>query len=217
MSRPSLSPIPLALAGSVAVPHPHPQAAEPQFAEPRFADPLLPDPPLAVVSQYFAATETAPGWARRHTADVLRQWGLGGDENGRDDADVAWDACQVVSELVTNAVQHAGCRADGAPAPCGLTLRLWPDALAVEVWDPFGEVLPEPRAAGPLDPSGRGLLIVAALASMPVAVHRHPTGGKTVVAVLARARAGSLSSGSSTPLAPSAPTAPPPPPRPSAS
>lgn len=151
--------------------------ADAPLPDPPLPDPPLPSPPLAECIQYFAATETAPAWARRHTADVLRRWNA---------LDAVWAANQVVSELVTNAVQHAGRQADGAPSPCGLTLRLWPDALAVEVWDPFGAVFPELRAADPLALSGRGLAIVAALASAPVAVHRHPTEGKTVVTLLAR-------------------------------
>lgn len=147
-------------------------------------EPAVPDPPPVACVQYFAATVSAPAWARRHTADVLERW---------DARDVEWAACLVVSELVTNVVRHAGRRADGIPAPCGLTLRLGPDELAVEVWDPSPELAPQPpggRDRPALKESGRGLEIVAALASRPPALHRHPAQGKTIVAVLARASAG---------------------------
>ncbi len=48
----------------------------------------------------FSPRQSAPGYARRVTVDALRQWGYSGT--------VVEDAQLVVSELVTNAVVHAG-------------------------------------------------------------------------------------------------------------
>ena len=95
----------------------------------------------------------APGRAALHVCLALpltpRAWELSAD-------DWADDVCLVVTELVTNAVRHAGGR------------------LALEVWFTGGRVtvavaddacrVPQPRASTDDDESGRGMLIVAALA-----------------------------------------------------
>ncbi|MEU3888231.1 ATP-binding protein [Streptomyces sp. NPDC029041] len=47
-------------------------------------------------------------------------------------APLAIDAELVVSELVTNAIRHA-------PGPCGMSLRLSGDGLAITVWDTSSE------------------------------------------------------------------------------
>ncbi|MEY9859766.1 anti-sigma regulatory factor (Ser/Thr protein kinase) [Catenulispora sp. GAS73] len=131
--------------------------------------------------QQFATTSTAAGWARRHTADVLAQWGL---------PELADDCCLVVSELVGNAVQHAV--PIGTPATCRLVLKLYTDALSVEVWDPSPDACLHPREEDVLAESGRGLAIVAALCGTPPRVFTTPGEGKTVVAVLPRDRIKSL-------------------------
>lgn len=51
-----------------------------------------------------AAQPNAVGWARRHAADILCRWGQ---------ADLGLAVCQVVSELVANAVTAAA----GPPDP----------------------------------------------------------------------------------------------------
>src|SRR6266498_876611 len=71
----------------------------------------------------LAALPNAVRYARLHTADTLRAWGLAAlDEPAR----------LVVSELVTHAVTHA------APPPARpvvvLTLVLIGDRLGIEVW-----------------------------------------------------------------------------------
>lgn len=109
--RPQPPPIPVALPGcSAPVP----------------SQPAHPVASLAACAQDFAATPSAAGWARRHTADVLKHWGL---------EDLTWSACQVVSELVTNVIIHTNPNRFGTAASCRLTLKLLCDALAIEVWD----------------------------------------------------------------------------------
>ena len=82
------------------------------------------------------------------------------------------DALLLTSELVTNAVRHG----DG-----DITCRLWPgpDVLRLEVSDGNGS-LPREVDRGPVADSGRGLRIVATVASRWGAVPTQPDGGKTV-------------------------------------
>ena len=108
-------------------------------------------------------------------ADVLARWGL---------PELADDCCLVVSELVGNAVQHAV--PVGGLAVCRLVLKLYTDAVSVEVWDPSPDTGLRPRKEDVLSESGRGLAIVAALCGAPPAVFAMPGEGKTVVAVLPR-------------------------------
>jgi anti-sigma regulatory factor (Ser/Thr protein kinase) len=91
----------------------------------------------------FDATSTAPGAARRFTREALLA--LRG-ESAMDDAEL------LVSELVTNAVQHS---------PRGGTLRIsrLDDALHFEVVD-YGSGSLEMQTPDVVDPSGRGLGIV---------------------------------------------------------
>lgn len=100
-----------------------------------------------------------PG-VRRLSAEVVREWGLDG---------ISDTVALLVSELVTNAVRAS---ADGGPsrtaagpgAEVALTLSLSSTSVAIEVWDsrPDPAALLQPDAA---TESGRGLLIVEALAS----------------------------------------------------
>ena len=99
--------------------------------------------------------------ARRFVAAALERW----------DCERALDVVLLlVSELVTNAVVHAGSRPDVA-------VILLPHALRVEVADndPAG---PRARVAGDEDESGRGLLLLDQL-STKWGVDASPT-GKTV-------------------------------------
>jgi anti-sigma regulatory factor (Ser/Thr protein kinase) len=98
--------------------------------------------------------------ARRFVRDTLRTWRLGGPEPGR--ADLIDDAVLLTSELVTNAVVHAG-------TPVQVTCRLAESAVEVVVLDRHPVQLVPGRSrpgAGAADrTSGRGLLLPAELAS----------------------------------------------------
>lgn len=133
----------------------------------------LPMPlPPGVVHQSFAATPTAARWARRHTAAVLAAWGASALEPA---------VVQIVSELVANAAAHPV--GQGSPYAVGLTLRLMPDRISVEVFDPD----PRPPVSAPVRHDaerGRGLAIVGALAcGMAVVPVAH---GKVVIAQVRR-------------------------------
>ncbi|SDN54493.1 ATP-binding SpoIIE family protein phosphatase [Actinacidiphila guanduensis] len=84
--------------------------------------------------------------ARSALVGRMEEWGLG---------ELAFTMELVVSELVTNAVQHAA-------APVGLRLIL-DDALVCEVSD-ASSTSPHPRRAEPWEESGRGLFLVGQLA-----------------------------------------------------
>jgi anti-sigma regulatory factor (Ser/Thr protein kinase) len=113
--------------------------------------------------------------ARLHARLVVCEWGLAG---------LAGDAELIVSELVTNAVTH-GMRAVAAadPPPVRLRLARLPGGVQIEVWDSCDD-MPQVRC-DPLgeETGGRGLVLVAALATRWGAC-RAPGGGKCVFAVL---------------------------------
>ncbi len=77
----------------------------------------------------------------------------------------------VVSELVTNAVQHGG-------PPVGCRVTVADDQVRVEVRD-HGALLPRETEVPPTSMRGRGLTIVGRVASR-WGVVEHPDGGKTV-------------------------------------
>lgn len=100
--------------------------------------------------------------------------------NYHDLGDYVEDAEAVASELVSNAVEHAGARTFGLEL---LRVTDDPEAMAVAVTDP--SPLPPIRcipAAG--DEHGRGLLVVEALSACWG--WRPEDSGKTVFAILAR-------------------------------
>ena len=99
------------------------------------------------VSRLLPLDPTSPGAARRFVADVLPQWELD---------DLTDPVALLVSELVTNAVQHT--TGDVEVAMSHLS-----DRLRVEVCDE-SERLPAPRSADHEDTGGRGLLILEVLA-----------------------------------------------------
>lgn len=72
------------------------------------------------------------------------------------DAQLVADTTLMVSELVTNAIRHAG-------GPCELTLELTAGSVRVDVRD-VATTPPQSRSPSPDDAFGRGLLIVSALA-----------------------------------------------------
>jgi CheY-like chemotaxis protein/anti-sigma regulatory factor (Ser/Thr protein kinase) len=110
--------------------------------------------------------------ARRFLADQCRRWGCG---------DLLDDAHVVVTELVTNALLHAG-------TSCELRAGLTDSALRLQVTD-YGPGMPDPRAADGGAEHGRGLLLVSALC-VAWGVEALPDGGKVVWAELLRTAAG---------------------------
>jgi anti-sigma regulatory factor (Ser/Thr protein kinase) len=96
----------------------------------------------------FSPDPSAPGAARRMSRRALAGWRLEA---------LAPVVELLVSEVVTNAVRHAG-------SPGQIELRIDGDVLRVEVTDAVAGH-PEPRHPAPEDPSGRGLSIVDTVAS----------------------------------------------------
>lgn len=126
----------------------------------RLLDELAPGPTLDDIALLLAQTRAVPPadtafWefpadpavvarARTMTARQLSEWGL--DE-------LTFTAELVISELVTNAIRHAG-------APVGLRLIRGPHVLICEVSDP-SSTQPHLRRARETDEYGRGLFLVA--------------------------------------------------------
>lgn len=90
------------------------------------------------------------------------------------DADIVANAELLVSEIVTNALRHGA-------GEIALTVRVDPPGIGVAVTD-TGEGMPIARAERPADDegSGRGLLIVDAVASRWGVEPSWPPPGKTV-------------------------------------
>jgi serine phosphatase RsbU (regulator of sigma subunit)/anti-sigma regulatory factor (Ser/Thr protein kinase) len=118
-----------------------------------------------IATASFAPEPVAAAHARRFVRDTLRSWGLPGSEGQA--ASLVDDAVLLTSELVTNAVVHAGTQVS-------LTCRLAGHAVEVTVRDrhPARSLPPGQPAAGPPGPpdpagltSGRGLMLPAALAT----------------------------------------------------
>jgi len=142
-------------------------------------------PPRPIISHQeisvlvVAAQPTAVTWARRHAADILSRWGQ---------SELEWAVCQVVSELVTNAVTATATPLvpdPVSPLTVRLTIRLLARRVLVEVFDTAPE-LPVPQTPSSDDERGRGLRIVEALATDHGATPGG-RGGKTVWASFARA------------------------------
>jgi anti-sigma regulatory factor (Ser/Thr protein kinase) len=109
------------------------------------------------------ATEHGPSAARRVVTAVLSAWGL---------ADLRADAVLIVSELVTNAYQHA-------PGTDSLELELVRRDNGVRIWlADNSAVMPVIRELVGPERRGRGMYIVAALATAWGAEPHH--GGKRV-------------------------------------
>jgi PAS domain S-box-containing protein len=108
----------------------------------------LPAPPLAAVSTELPAVPDSVPQGRVFLRKALASWSC---------EDRADDALLLLSETLTNAVQHA----DG---PIGLHLHRTATDLTIEVSDRSPQ-LPQPRQAPEDSESGRGLLLVRALAA----------------------------------------------------
>ncbi|WP_327427304.1 ATP-binding protein [Streptomyces sp. NBC_01236] len=124
----------------------------------------------------LAAKTNAARWARSHTRTVLHAWRL--PEERIDTAQL------VVSELVTNAVQHnAGRQNSAAESRVTLTLHCESAQLIVLV----GDTNPNPPmsngAVSHAAEGGRGLIIVEAV-SKEWSYYFPPTGGKVVWCIL---------------------------------
>lgn len=128
--------------------------------------------------QRFSSTPRGARLARRLTVLQLDRWGLppGGEPSDR--------AVSVVAELAANAVTHG--RVPGRDFELALT-RLTGGVLRIEVSDTRGERRPPmPGCLGaprPDEESGRGLLLMEALADR-WSVHDRLPVGKTVRAEL---------------------------------
>ncbi|MFF9819101.1 PAS domain S-box protein [Streptomyces sp. NPDC014006] len=107
----------------------------------------LPAAPLATATTHLSATPESVPSGRGFLARALRAWGF---------ADMADDALLLLSEILTNAVQHAH-------GPLGVHVCRTDTGLTVEVSD-HSPHLPQPRLAAQDEESGRGLLLVRTLA-----------------------------------------------------
>ena len=105
--------------------------------------------PVAETTWRFAADVTAPGNARRRISDVLRRSGH--------DAEVLAGVQIVITELAANAVVHAG-------SPFSVSIRSTGSIVRIRVRD-RSHAAPIVRGDRGMEPSGRGMGIVAALSS----------------------------------------------------
>lgn len=91
--------------------------------------------------------------ARRSVQSAFRKAGLSADD--------AFDAALIASELVGNSVKHAR---SARSAYLTIEWQLEADGYLISVTDGGGDGVIEPRATRDHETSGRGLLIVSALA-----------------------------------------------------
>ncbi|MYW64880.1 ATP-binding protein [Streptomyces sp. SID8379] len=126
----------------------------------------------------FTSTPRGARLARRLAAHSLDSWGYGYD------SPVSQNASLVVAELAANAVTHGA--VPGRDALLRLVLLPAEERLRIEVSDTRGERLPTTEAPNDCAETGRGLLIVAALAETWGVAPRAGAPGKTVWAVLTR-------------------------------
>ncbi|WP_409472330.1 ATP-binding protein [Streptomyces sp. HC307] len=129
---------------------------------------------VRVFSQRLSSTPRGARLARYLALEQLRAWGL---PHGTDASD---RAALIVAELAANAVTHG--RVPGRDFE--LRLVLVTGSVRIEVTDTHTGALPpgprDVRSSAPLDDSGRGLLLVDALADRWEVMDREPPPGKTV-------------------------------------
>ncbi|MET9500573.1 ATP-binding protein [Streptomyces sp. NPDC006622] len=129
---------------------------------------------VRVFTQRLSATPRGARLARHLALHQLETWGI---PHG---TDVSEAVAVIVAELAANAVTHG--RVPGRDFE--LRLALIPGSVRVEVTDTrTGSRPPGPgavQAPCPLDESGRGLLLVDALAARWEVLDRDPPPGKTV-------------------------------------
>ncbi|MEV6790754.1 ATP-binding protein [Streptomyces sp. NPDC051320] len=133
---------------------------------------------VRVFTQRFSSTPLGARLARRLVLHQLDAWGL---PHGTETSDTA---ALLVAELGANAVTHG--RVPGRDFE--VTLKLLGRTLRIEVSDTRGELRPPPPGTRrptlpPLAETGRGMLLVEALADRWDVLDRVPL-GKTVVAEL---------------------------------
>lgn len=120
--------------------------------------------------QLLSSTRRGARLARLLTVGELHAWEVPPDVTER--------AEHIVAELVANALFHG--RVRGRDFRLGLALDTAAGTLRIEVTDARGERLPGRRTdAGPDAESGRGLLLIGALADR-WGVEPYPPSGKTV-------------------------------------
>ncbi|MFF3454600.1 ATP-binding protein [Streptomyces sp. NPDC002730] len=129
--------------------------------------------PTAEFMQRFSATRRGARLARHLAVHQLDGWGI---PYGSDLSD---SAALIVAELAANAVTHA--RVPGRDFE--LRLALFTKTLRIDVSDARGDREPTPRPPTPDLETGRGLLLVEALATTWGTADR--VVGKTVWAELA--------------------------------
>jgi two-component sensor histidine kinase len=117
----------------------------------------------------YGPAPDVPAGVRRRLGPVLEAWHVEGEN--------AEDVLLVVTELVANAIDHAG-------TPFEITLHREPGVLHVSVRDGC-TAPPEPRGRNPHASRGRGLLVVQAVCrDWGYEVHDAERPGKTVRAEL---------------------------------
>lgn len=106
------------------------------------------EPPEELLAAVLRPTTASAGIARELTVSWAHEWGVEA---------LADDLALVVTELVANAVRHAG---------TDIEVRLFPlgDGVRLEVADNSTRSL-RPRPATMMDEGGRGLLLVDALSA----------------------------------------------------
>ncbi|MEU6309810.1 ATP-binding protein [Streptomyces sp. NPDC047014] len=119
--------------------------------------------PPSISELTLAATTNAVAWARRHTVDILQRWRF--PDEGIEVARL------LVSELATNAIQHARPAVSSAATsaesagPGTIVLRLWPTDRGVVVSVSDNDPRPPaPRVSNSSATGGRGLLLTEAMA-----------------------------------------------------
>lgn len=128
----------------------------------------------------LASSPAAVPRGRKKTAEILAEWGVAGP--------VAENALLVVSELLTNAVQHAVAppdlvENDPDAVTCSLLLWLTDNGLTVAVYDTDRRP-PIVRSAHSDAERGRGLHLVEALSAAWGYTRPSPDAGKLVWARL---------------------------------
>jgi anti-sigma regulatory factor (Ser/Thr protein kinase) len=121
--------------------------------------------------------DTAPRAARAALRDCLAQWNLG---HLQDDAEL------ILDELVANSVCASKAAAPQGEEPAAITVKIAvedDDLLLLQAWDPDPAPPPPDYTPGTWDESGRGLMIVKALAHH-WGTTPGPNGGKHVHATL---------------------------------
>jgi anti-sigma regulatory factor (Ser/Thr protein kinase) len=105
----------------------------------------------------LGAIDTAPRTARATLRECLAAWKLA---RLQDDAEV------ILAELVVNAVTASRQAAPQGEAPAAITVKIAMERgeLVLQAWDPDPIPPPIDYAPGTWDESGRGLMIVKALA-----------------------------------------------------